>query len=145
MHNDITITLPSGWHTRRDPGHGIVVAARPRTVPASGVSPEIVLRCTPVDADLVAWRGQALRALRAQLPGFALESARTRDLAGRQVARCRFLHLLGTAQVVTDQWAWRVAEVGVTLTCSAAREDHPGYDDLFARVAATVDVLPQVA
>lgn len=142
---DVTVTVPRGWHARYHLGHGIVLAARPRTVPASGVSPEIVLRCVPVDGGLAAWRGQALRDLRAQLVDFALEDAGEHDLGDARVAYCRFAHRLGTADVITDQWSWLADGLGATLTCSAAREDHARFRDLFEDVAATVDLLPRVA
>ncbi|UMG94580.1 hypothetical protein [Nocardioides sp. TF02-7] len=156
------LTLPPGWHTRRDLGHGIVLAARPAVGPAYGragpvhaqvpgqvgVSPEIVLRTTPVDTDLLAWRSQALDDLRVQLPGFTLLSAGWSDAGGRRATRCRFSHRLGTAVVVTDQWAWRLGGgggVGVTLTCSAAEDDHPSYAATFARVAAGLEVVERAA
>ena len=95
--NDVTLTVPRTWHTRRDVGHGVVLAARPRTLPVSGVSPEIVLRCCAVDVDLVTWRGQAILALRAQLVDFALEAADEFDLGDHRVAYCRFAHRFGFA------------------------------------------------
>jgi len=143
--NDVTLTVPRSWHTRRNLGHGIVLAARPRTVPASGVSPEIVLRCSPVDLDLMTWRGQALLDLRAQLVDFALEDADEYDLGDQRVAYHRFAHRFGAADVLCDQWAWQVDGLGVALTCTVAREDYLTYCDLFEDVAATVDVLPRLA
>jgi len=41
--------------------------------------------------------------------------------------------------VVSDQWAWLVDGVGVTLTCTVAREDYADYYDVFEAVAETVD------
>lgn len=143
--NDVTLTVPRTWHTRRDLGHGVILAARPRSVPASGVSPEIAVRCSSVDVDLAAWRGQAVLDLRAQLVDFALEDADDFDLGDHRVAYVRFAHRFGAADVVCDQWAWLVDGLGVTLTCSVAREDYLTYCDLFEDVAATVDVLPRLA
>ncbi len=143
--NDVTLTVPRTWHTRRNLGHGIILAARPRTVPHSGVSPEIVLRCSPVEPDLTVWRGQALLDLRAQLVDFALEDADEFDLGDHRVAYHRFAHRFGAADVLCDQWAWLVDGLGVTLTCTVAREDYLTYCDLFEDVAATVDVLPRLA
>jgi len=143
--NDVTLTVPRSWHTRHNPGHGIVLAARPPTVPASGISPEIVIRCGVVDVGLRAWRGRALVDLRTQLMDFALEDADEFDLGDHRVAYCRFAHRFGAADVLCDQWAWRVDALGVTLTCTVAREDYPTYCDLFEDVAATVDVLPRLA
>jgi hypothetical protein len=143
--NDVTLTVPRSWHTRRNLGHGVILAARPRALPTSGVSPEIVVRCAPVDLDLLAWRGQALLDLRAQLVDFALEDADEYDLGDQRVSYCRFAHRFGSADVLCDQWAWAVDGLGVTLTCTVAREDYPDYFDLFEDVAATVDVVPRVA
>ncbi|WP_183101208.1 hypothetical protein [Nocardioides pelophilus] len=142
--NDVTLTVPRTWHTRRDLGHGVILAARPRSVPTSGVSPEIALRCSAVDVDLAVWRGQAVLDLRAQLVDFALEDADEFDLGDHRVAYVRFAHRFGAADVVCDQWAWLVDGLGVTLTCSVAREDYLTYCDLFEDVAATVDVLPRL-
>lgn len=143
--NDVTLAVPGSWHTRRDLGHGIVLAARPRTVPASGVCPEIALRCASVDLDLATWRGQALLDLRDQLVDFVLEDADRFELGDHLVAYARFAHRFGAADVICDQWAWQVDGLGVTLTCSVAREDYLAYCDLFEAVAATVDVLPRLA
>ncbi|KAA1427606.1 hypothetical protein [Nocardioides antri] len=142
--NDVTLTVPRTWHVRRNLAHGVILAARPRSVPATGVCPEIVLRCTVVDADLAAWRGQALLDLRAQLADFALEDADEFDLGDHRVAYHRFAHRLGSADVLCDQWAWLVDGLGVTLTCSVAREDYLTYCDLFESIAATVDVVPRL-
>jgi len=143
--NDVTLTVPRSWHTRRDLGHGVILAARPRSVPPSGVSPEIALRCATVDVGLAPWRGQAVLDLRAQLVDFALEDADDFDLGDHRVAYVRFAHRFGAADVVCDQWAWLVDGLGVTLSCSVAREDYLTYCDLFEEVAATVDVLPRLA
>ena len=143
--NDVALTVPRTWHTRRNLAHGIVLAARPRSLPASGVSPEIVVRCAAVEHNLRVWRGQALLDLRAQLVDFALEDADEFDLGDHRVAYCRFAHRFGAADLLCDQWAWLVDGLGVTLTCTVAREDHPTYCDLFEDIAATVDVLPHVA
>lgn len=142
--NDVTLTVPRTWHTRRHLVHGVVLAARPRSVPPSGVSPEIVLRCAPVDSDLATWRGQAILDLRAQLVDFALEDADEFDLGDHRVAYHRFAHRLGAADVLSDQWAWVVDGLGVILTCSVAREDYLAYCDLFEDIAATVDVVPRL-
>lgn len=144
-HHDIAITVPSRWHRRRDPERGIVVAARPPTVPPSGYVPEVVVRCAPVDEALGAWRDDAMRDLSRQLVAFALEDEDEYDLGEHRVAYRRFAHRFGSADVLCDQWAWLVDGVGITLTCATAREDYPTYCDLFEEIAATVDVLPHVA
>lgn len=143
MDNDVTVTVPRTWHTRHHLRHGIVLAARPRAAPPSGVSPEIVLRCAPVDVERATWRGQALLDLRAQLVDFALEDADEYELGDHRVTYCRFAHRLGATDVLCDQWAWLVDSLGVTLTCSVARTDYLRYCDLFEDVAATVDILPR--
>lgn len=141
----VQLSLPPGWHRRRDVGHGIVVAARPRTLPPSGVAPELVVRCTLVATELLAWRDEVMAELGRRLVDFALEDADDFRLGPHRVAYRRFAHRLGSADVLSDQWAWLVDGVGVTLTGSVAREDYPTYCDLFEAVAATVDVLPRVA
>lgn len=142
--NDVTLTVPRTWHVRRNLPHGVVLAARPRTVPTGGLSPEIVLRCTAVDDDLPTWRREALDGLRDQLVDFALEDADQYDLGDHRVAYHRFAHRFGAADVLCDQWAWLVDGLGVTLTCSVARDDYLTYCDLFEDIAATVDVVPRL-
>ena len=137
----LTIAVPSTWRRRSDAEHGVAVAARAPTVPASGVRPDLVLRTTPVtDADLLAWRTDAVGELADALVDFALEDDDLYDLDGHEVLYHRFAHRVGTADVLCEQWSWLVAGRGVTLTCSAAREDYPLYGDLFEQIAATVEV-----
>lgn len=137
----VHVTLPDRWHRRDRPAHGIVAAARPRNVPGSGVCPEIVVACTPVADDLDAWRDEAMAALATQLPDFALEESDSYALGEHVVAYRLFAHRLGTADVLSEQWAWLVGGLGVTLTCSASREDYPTFCDLFEAVAGTVEVI----
>jgi hypothetical protein len=139
------IAVPPTWRRRSDPDHGVLVAARATQVPASGVPPELVLRCARVDDDLAGWRATAMAELAERLEAFALEDDDDFDLLGRDVAYRRFAHRVGTADVVCDQWAWLAHGVGITLTCSVAREDYPTYCDLFETIAETVDLLPDVA
>jgi hypothetical protein len=80
-----------------------------------------------------------------RLDHFALEDDDDFDLLGQPVAYRRFAHRVGTADVVCDQWAWLAHRVGITLTCSVAREDYADYCDLFETIAETVDLLPDVA
>lgn len=137
----VQVTLPDRWHRREQPAHGIVAAARPRTMPRSGYCPEIVVACTPVGSDLHAWRDEAVAALGAQLPDFALEESDDYVLGEHVVAYRLFAHRFGTVDVLSEQWAWLVAGLGVTLTCSVAREDYPTFCDLFEAVAGTVEVV----
>ena len=102
----------------------------------------VPLRTAP---DLTTWRDTTMAELAQRLPGFALEDADTFDLGDHRVAYRRFAHTSGAADVLSEQWAWLVDGVGVTLTCSVAREDYPAYCDVFERIAETVDVLPGVA
>ncbi len=139
------IVLPPGWRRRADPDHGVLVAARCAALPASGVRPELVVRWTRVDDDLVAWRARAMTELGGLLADFDLDDAEEYDLLGRRVAYRRFAHRVGTADVLSEQWAWLGGGVGVTLTCSCAREDYPHYGDVFEEVAGTVDLLPDAA
>ena len=142
---DVLVTVPARWHRREDPAHGVVVAARARSVPPSGQVPELVLRCVRVDDDLATWRADAVAALADQLPAFALEDEDSFELGGHRVAYRRFAHRLGTAELLSEQWAWLVDGLGVTLTGTVAREDYLAYCDLFEAVAATVEVMPAAA
>ena len=57
----------------------------------------------------------------------------------------RFAHRLGAADLLCDQWSWLVDGLGVTLTCSVAREDYPDYCDVFEAIAETVSIGPRAA
>ena len=142
---DLGIALPSSWRRRADPDHGVLVCARSAAVPASGVRPELVLRCSPVSEDLTAWRDDALAELGGRLHDFEVEDADDYDLDGRPVAYRRFAHRVAAADLVCEQWAWVVDGVGVTLTGTVAREDYPAYCDVFEAVAHTVDPGPRAA
>lgn len=121
------------------------MAARSSALPSSGVRPELILRYGRVDTDLTAWRELAMTELAERLVDFDLEDDDEFDLLGHLVAYRRFAHRVGTADVLCDQWAWLADGLGVTLTCSAAREDYPAYYDVFEAIAETVDVLPRIA
>jgi hypothetical protein len=142
---EVRVDLPVRWHRRDDPGHGVLVAARPRLVPASGYCPEVVVRCAAVSEGLASWRAEALDALAAQLPDFALEDEDDYELGDQPVAYRRFAHRVGSADLLSEQWAWQVDGLGVTLTCSVAREDYPTFCDVFEEIAATLEVLPAAA
>lgn len=141
------IAVPPGWRRRSDPDRGVLVAARATRLPTSGVRPELVLRVgrSHEDEDLTAWRERAMSDLADLLVDFELEDDDEYDLMGHRVAYRRFAHRLGSADLLCDQWAWLAHGTGVTLTCSAARIDYPDYCELFEAVAATVDLLPDVA
>lgn len=142
---NLGIALPATWRRRTDPGHGVVVAARSTSLPPSGVRPELTLHCAPVDLPLGRWRREAMAELSRRLPGFDLEDDDDFDLDGHEVAYRRFAHRLGAADLLSDQWAWVVDGVGVTLTCSVAREDYWDYCDVFESIAETVDVAAVAA
>jgi len=142
---DIDICLPATWRRRSALGHGVIVSARSAQLPASGVPPELTLRCTTVDTDLPRWRADAMHELARRLVDFDVEDDDTFDLLGLEVAYHRFAHRLGTADVLSDQWAWLVDGLGVTLTCSVAREDYPDYCDVFEAIAETVSNDPRAA
>jgi hypothetical protein len=139
MTNDSAIILPPRWRCTSDPERGVVVVARQASVPPSGVPPEVVLCRTRVDGPLASWRSQALDGLAERLDGFDLEDEDDIELDGRDVAYRRFAHRVGLAALVSDQWAWLADGVGVTLTCTVAREDYAYYCDVFEAVAETVD------
>lgn len=144
--DEIHICVPVAWRRRADPDRGVLVAARAAVPPASGVAPELVLRCScaPED-DLGRWRARALSELAGLLADFELEDEDDYDLDGQPVAYRRFAHRLGTADVLCDQWAWLVDGVGLTLTCSVAREDYVEYCDVFESVAGSVSIGPRAA
>ena len=139
MIQDPPILLPPRWHRTSDPGRGIVVAARQASLPPSGVRPELVLCRTGVEDSLTAWRARALAGLAELLDAFELEDEDDVEVDGRDAAYRRFAHRHGLADVVSEQWAWLVDGVGVTLTCTVAREDYADYCDVFEAVAETVE------
>jgi hypothetical protein len=145
MFENIGICLPATWRRRTSPAHGVVVSARSTVLPPSGVHPELTLRCAAVDADLVRWRHEALRDLSRRLVDFDVEDDDVFELLGRDVAYHRFAHRLGAADVLSDQWAWLVDGLGITLTCSVARQDYPDYCDVFEAIAETVSIGPRAA
>lgn len=136
---DLTIALPPRWRRRSDPEHGVLVHARAGGVPPSGTPPELVLRCTPVDEGLNAWRRAAHAELGQRLVGFDLEDEDAFELEGRPVVYARFAHRLGLAELVSEQWSWLVGRTGITLTGTVAREDYADYCDVFEAVAATFE------
>ena len=143
--DDIGICLPVTWRRRSALAHGVVVSARSTVLPASGVHPELTLRCVPVDTDLETWRAEAIGELAARLVDFDVEDDDAFELLGRPVAYHRFAHRLGSADVLSDQWAWLSDGLGVVLTCSVAREDYPDYCDVFEAIAETVNIGPRAA
>jgi hypothetical protein len=143
--DDIGICLPVTWRRRSAPAHGVVVSARSTVVPASGVHPELTLRCVPVDTDLETWRAEAIGELAVRLVDFDVEDDDAFDLLGHPVAYHRFAHRFGTADVLSDQWAWLSGGLGVVLTCSVARQDYVDYCEVFEAIAETVDVGPRAA
>jgi hypothetical protein len=133
------ICLPPRWRRTSDPARGVVVAARAPELPASGVRPELVLRCVPVADGLDPWRDGAVAELAARLDDFELEDEDRYELAGHQVSYRRFAHSATLDDLVCDQWAWLVDGRGLTLTCTVAREDYADYCDVFEAIAETLD------
>lgn len=144
---EVRLALPQRWHLRRSTADDVVTAARSPVVPPSGIRPEVVLRCVPVDLDLDLgeWRRAALADLAGRLEGFALEDEDAFGIGPYDVRYARFAHRLGAADVIVEQWAWAVDGVGVTLTCSVAREDYEDYCDVFEGVAGSVEIVPAAA
>ena len=143
--DDITLCLPATWRRRAALAHGVVVSARSAVLPASGVPPELTVRCAAVDTDLRAWRATAIRELARRLVDFEVEDEDEFELLGEDVVYHRFAHRLGLADVLSDQWAWLSGGLGVTLTCSVARVDYPAYCDVFEAIAETVRLDPRAA
>ncbi len=142
---NIGICLPASWRRRSSPAHGVVISARSTVLPASGVPPEAAVRCATVDTDLDTWRAAAIDELADRLVDFEVEDEDEFDLEGRTVRYHRFAHRLGAADLLSDQWSWLVDGLGVTLTCSVAREDYPDYCDVFEAIAETVSIDPRAA
>lgn len=140
VRGDLGILVPPRWRRRSDPDHGVLVSARSPVLPASGVHPELVLACTRVDQELTAWRDEALRDLAARLDDLDVEDEDAFDLMGHDVVYRRFAHRLGAADIVSEQWAWLVGTLGLTLTCSVAREDYWDWCEVFEAIAETVDL-----
>ena len=143
--DNIGICLPASWRRRASPAHGVVISARSTVLPASGVPPEAALRCAAVDTDLGTWRADAITELADRLVDFEVEDDDEFDLGGGTVNYHRFAHRLGAADLLCDQWSWLVDGLGVTLTCSVAREDYPDYCDVFEAIAETVSIDPRSA
>ncbi|GAA4819471.1 hypothetical protein ACFQ0K_10830 [Nocardioides caeni] len=134
----VEIALPRSWSSERDPARGLLAAARSREVPPSGFAPELTLHSTPVEATLEEWRAASIADLAGQVVDLDVEDTDTYDVDGVAVSYVRFGHRVGGRDVVSEQWAWRVDGVGVTLTGTVARVDYLDYGDLFEEVAATV-------
>ena len=96
--DDIGICLPVTWRRRSALAHGVVVSARSTVLPASGVHPELTLRCVPVDTDLGTWRAEAIGELADRLVDFDVEDDDAFELLGRTVAYHRFAHRLGSCR-----------------------------------------------
>lgn len=144
MATEIQCFIPPGWEIRNDSTTEFLVRARPHHH-TGGVPPEIVVRSQPVDEELATWRRDALAALETQLDDFELEDEDAFDLGVAPAHYHRFAHRMGTADLLTEQWAWLVHGVGVTLTCTVERADYIAYCELFEDVAETVEVLRPVA
>lgn len=142
---NIGIRLPATWRRRSSPAHGVVISARSTVLPASGVPPEATVRCAAVDTELHTWRTVAIADLSERLVDFEVEDDDEFELLGRTVVYHRFAHRLGAADVLSDQWSWLADGLGVTLTCSVAREDYPDYCDVFEAIAETLSIDPQAA
>ncbi|HWM72799.1 MAG TPA: hypothetical protein VNQ53_03610 [Nocardioides sp.] len=143
--DDIGICLPVTWRRRSALVHGVVVSARSTVLPDSGVPPELTLRCVPVDTDLRTWRAEAIAELAELVFDFEVEDEDAFELQGQEVAYHRFAHRFGSADVLSDQWAWLSDGLGVVLTCTAARADYPDYCDVFEAIAETVSIGPRAA
>jgi hypothetical protein len=141
---EIRLTVPHGWHRSSNARQDVLLAAHPRTTPASGVRPSLTLCCESVPDDLATWRARALTELAGRLDDFELEDEDDVDLDGHQVAYRRFSHRSRVADLLCDQWAWLVDGFGLVLTGTVAREDYPDLCDVFELVAETLDPRPRL-
>lgn len=140
--SDLAIALPPSWRRTSDPARGVLVAARPPGVPASGVPPTVRLCCQRVAEQLGPWRHRSLTELALRVDDFELEDEDDYEADGHDVAYRRFAHRADGVDLLSDQWAWLVDGLGVTLTCSVAREDYADWCDVFEVIAETVDPTP---
>jgi len=145
VRGDLGIVVPPRWRRRSDPDHGVLVSARSPVLPVSGVRPELVLACARVDQELTAWRDAAMLELARCLDDLDVEDEDAFDLMGQDVAYRRFAHRRGAADIVSEQWAWVVGTLGLTLTCSVAREDYWDWCEVFEAIAETVDLTSLAA
>lgn len=125
---DLSLCLPHRWATLRDPGPGVVVAARSPVVPRGGFVPELVLRAVTLDD------------LAPPVAGLDVEDAEDLELSGRPVRYERLGHRTGSTDVVTERWTWLLDDRAVVLAGTVARADYPDYCELFEEVAATVEI-----
>lgn len=139
---DLAISIPASWRRASEPGCGVIVHARAPSLPDSGVRPEVVLRCEPVEEEPSRWRRAALVELESSTVKFDLEDEDDYDLGGLEVTYRRYAHHLRGVDVLCDEWSWLVDGLGLVLTCSVAREDYLDYYDVFEAIAATVDPGP---
>ncbi|HVK27772.1 MAG TPA: hypothetical protein VM575_05505 [Nocardioides sp.] len=128
--HELSLSLPRHWTTHDRPAPGLVLEARSPVVPASGFAPELALRTVPLD-DLPTPPG-----------GWDVEDADEFELSGRTVGYERLGHVVGTTDLVTDQWTWIAGDTAVVLTGTVARAEYADYCDVFEDVAATVDLTP---
>lgn len=151
MTAQVSVRVPQGWPTRRDPGRGIVLAARAPAerwgqpldeAPGGAGAPTVVLRVVdvPAEEDLEAWRARALQELADATDAFSLEDDDAFDLEGAPTHYHRFAHRDGFTELLTEQWCWRVDGLGVTMSCTVATEQYPLYCDLFEEIAASVQL-----
>lgn len=143
-----SLRLPTGWRwaparTDQDELH-----ARPGpTVPhrAGPSGPQLVLAWGPLE-DPEDWEATSLSTLDAALTGFELEDEDAFDLFGEPVLYRRYAHLIGSTDVLCDQWAWLRGEatLALTVTGSVAREDYWQWCDDFEAAAESLDVVTAV-
>lgn len=128
--HQLSLAVPRHWPAQDPPTHDVVLEARSPVVPASGFTPEIVLRTVPLDD------------LPAPAAGVEVEDADAFEMSGHSVGYERLGHVVGATDVVTDQWTWIVGDTAVVLTGTVARADYADYCDVFEDVASTVDLTP---
>lgn len=128
--HQLSLSLPRHWPVRDQPAPDIVLEARSPVVPASGFTPALVLRAVPLDD------------LPAPPAGVDVEDTDEFETDGGTVGYERLGHVVGTTDVVTDQWTWAVGDTAVVLTGTVARTDYEDYCDLFEDVAATLALTP---
>lgn len=140
------LTLPPGWRhwtpQAAQPGPsdtGVLLQARAPHAGPSGVLPTIRLSCDAVTDDLGDWRDGVMVDLSHRLAYFELDDTDDYVLDDHRVAYRRYAWRRGAHDLVVEEWSWLIGGLGLTLTCTVARDDYADHADLFDEVAASLD------
>jgi hypothetical protein len=125
---ELAVAVPASW--RREPRFGRVRYLAP-TTPPSGVTPRL---------DYVVGRGSGgwpPSPADLGLPDALVEDEDTFEVGGHPAAYRRLLHREDGADLVSDEWSWRLDDLGVALVGTVALADYPEWCEVFESVAET--------